>query len=433
MATDFVHAHYVPLTMLSLAVDHAFWGLDPRGYHLTNILLHAATGAFAFWFARRIAPSLLAAGVAALLFTVHPLQMEAVSLAIQRKTLLSGALFFLTFILYQRWTESRRPADYTAAVLAFAAAGLAKPIVVCLPALLILYDLCFVDGRLRWRDKIPFVILAALVVAAAAVAHAAVGAVHPPHGGSTLSHALIVARATLESIVVVFLPMNLSPIYYYPPGSAVSPLNVLALLAIVAGGVFLFVRRRRFAWSFFCFAWFFLALLPESNLFPLAQLRADRFLYLPLFGPALWIAAGIDRLPRVRIGREPRRLPAIAAATTVVVVLAGLSRAAAGIWHDDVTAWRRVVQCHPWSATARTQLGVAHASRGEPKDAEQRFLEAIQLRPEMAEPRFQLARLYEEHGAGERALKQVQEFLALAPDDPRGHELKRKIENGRPR
>jgi hypothetical protein len=84
LATEFVHAHYVPLTLLSLSFDHALWGLDPRGYHLTNILLHALTGALAFWFARRIAPSLLAAAVAALLFTVHPLQMEAVSLAIQR-------------------------------------------------------------------------------------------------------------------------------------------------------------------------------------------------------------------------------------------------------------------------------------------------------------------------------------------------------------
>lgn len=430
IATEFVHAHYVPLTFLSLAIDHAFWGLDPRGYHLTNIVLHALTGTLVFWFARRIAPSLFVAAVAALLFTVHPLQLEAVSLAIQRKTLLSGALFFATFLFYQRWVERRRRSDYAAALLIFAAAALAKPIVVCLPALLVLYDVCFVDGRVRLRDKVPFAVIGALAVLAAAAAHAEVGAVHPPHGGSLLSHALIVARATLESTVAVFLPLDLSPIYYYQPGSAYTPLNALALLAIVAAGVFLVVRRRRLPWTFFCFAWLALALLPESNLFPLAQLRADRFLYLPLFGPVLWLAIGIDRLPRVEMSGQPRKLPAIAIAAIVVVILGVFSRSSAGVWHDDVSAWERVVVRHPWSATARMQLGVAHASRGDAKAAELQFLEAVRLRPEMAEPHLRLAQLYLDHSANERAAPQVEKFLELAPDDPRGLELKRRLDSG---
>jgi tetratricopeptide (TPR) repeat protein len=430
MATEFVHAHYVPLTLLSLSLDHALWKLEPRGYHATNVLLHALTGALVFWFARRIAPSLLAAAAAALLFTVHPLQMEAVSLAIQRKTLLSGALFFVAFLFYQRWTEGRRRADYAGALLAFAAAGLAKPIVVCLPALLVLYDVCFVDGRLRLRDKVPFALLAALVAAAAAGAHAAVGAVHPPHGGDALSHVLIVARALAESTVTVFVPMGLSPIYYYPPGSARTVPNALALLALGGGCLFLLLRRRRFPWSFFCFAWYALALLPESNVFPLAQLRADRFLYLPLFGPALWIATAIDRLPALAGSAWSRRLPALAAAATLVVAFGALCRASAGVWKDDVSAWRRVAERHPWSATARTQLGVAYATRGEAEAAEKRFLEAIRLRPEMAEPHFQLAHLYHDHGAGRRAAEEAQRFLELAPDDPRAAALKKKLDNG---
>ena len=429
-ATDFVHAHYVPITFLSLAIDHAFWGLDPRGYHLTNIVLHSLTGVLVFWWARRIAPSLFAAAVAALLFTVHPLQMEAVSLAIQRKTLLSGMLFFATFLFYQRWTEHGRRSDYAAALLIFTAAALAKPIVVCLPALLVLYDVCFVGGRIRGRDKIPFAVLGALTVLAAAAAHAEVGAVHPPHGGSLLSHALIVARATLESTVAVFLPVDLSPIYYYQPGSAYAPLNVLALLAIVAACIFLAVQRRRLPWTFFCFAWFALALLPESNLFPLAQLRADRFLYLPIFGPLLWLAIGIDRLPQVEVNGRARKLPALAASAILVVAFGFFSRSTAGVWRDDVSAWQRVVARHPWSATARIQLGVAHSSRGEAQAAEALFLDAIRVRPEMAEPHLRLAQLYIDHRANERAAEQLRKFIELAPEDPRGPELKKQLDGG---
>jgi tetratricopeptide (TPR) repeat protein len=357
--------------------------------------------------------------------------MEAVSLAIQRKTVLSGALFFATFLLYQRWTDGGRRSDYAAALLIFAAAALAKPIVVCLPALLVLYDVCFVDGRIRLRDKLPFAAVGALAVVAAAAAHADVGAVHPPHGGSLLAHALIVARATLESTVAVFLPIDLSPIYYYPPGSAFTPLNALALFAIVAAGIFLVLQRRRLPWTFFCFAWFALALLPESNIFPLAQLRADRFLYLPLFGPLLWLAIGIDRLPQVAMSGQPRKLPSLAVAALLVVSLGAFSRPNAGIWRDDVSAWQRVVVRHPWSATARMQLGVAYASRGDPKAAELNFLEAVRMRPEMAEPRLRLAQLYLDHHADERAAEQVARFIELAPDDPRGADLKKRLDDGK--
>ena len=119
--------------------------------------------------------------------------------------------------------------------------------------------------------------------------------------------------------MAIFLPLGLSPIYYYPPGTAFTPLNALALIAIVAAGVFLVARRRHLPWTFFCFAWLALALLPESNVFPLAQLRADRFLYLPLFGPALWLAIGIDRLPRVVVSGQPRKLPVCIVAAVLVV------------------------------------------------------------------------------------------------------------------
>src|SRR4030095_5175886 len=135
LATRFNHAHYVPLTMLSLALDYRVWGLDPFGYHLTNVALHALTAVLVCVFLLSMMPSLVGATTAALIFAVHPLQMEAVSLVIQRKTLLSGALFFATLIAYQAWRRSGRRAHYVAAVAAFTAAALAKPIVITLPLL----------------------------------------------------------------------------------------------------------------------------------------------------------------------------------------------------------------------------------------------------------------------------------------------------------
>ena len=205
MATSFNHAHYVPLTMWSLALDYRIWGLDPFGYHLTNVLLHALAAALVCTFLWPLTSARVAT-LAALLFAVHPVQMEAVTVAVQRKTVLSGALFFLTLIIYERWCASRRPWCYAACLLTFGLAGLAKPSVVTLPLLLVLYDLAFSDGPVRWVEKLPFVAMAAAVGVAAVRAHAAAGALHPLHGGTPVAHLLMMSRVLCENVNAVLLP-----------------------------------------------------------------------------------------------------------------------------------------------------------------------------------------------------------------------------------
>jgi tetratricopeptide (TPR) repeat protein len=424
IATDFVHAHYTPLTMLSLAVDHRLWGLDPLGYHLTNVLLHAANAVLVYLFLLGIVPSGRTAMLAALIFAVHPVQMEAVSLAIQRKTVLSGTFFLLALLFYRRWWRTHRRRTYAAAFVCFTAAALAKPIAVALPLVLLLYEYAFVRRRPYLADKVPLALVGAAVALAAAAAHAAVGALHPPHGGDLATHVLMVGRVTLEQVVAVLLPINLSPTYYYPMQLGRAPLNfaALALLAVVLAYVGL--RRRDLPWSFFCLGWFALTLLPESNLFPLAQLRADRFLYLPMVGAALWIALGLQRLAR----RAPLPRAGTALGLLVVAGLAVLTHGSARIWRNDVTAWQRVVERHPWAAISHTMLGRAHAVRGNRAEAEAAFLAALRQKQDLADTHWQLANLYEEAGATERAGRHLRRFLELSPDDPAGLELRSRLE-----
>ena len=431
MATEFNHAHYVPLTMLSLAVDYHFWGYDPTGYHLTNICLQALSAGLALVFLWNVLPSLYAALLAAAIFAVHPLQMEAVSLAIQRKTLLSGVFFFLTLILYQRWRSGRRVEWYVASVLAFAAAALAKPMVMVLPALLWLYEYVFLDGRLRFLDKLPFFAIAVAVGAAAMAAHAAVGAIHPPHGGNVVSHVLMMARVGMEYVAAALFPANLSPIYYYPRAMAYAPLNFAAVGAILLMVGYVFVFRRRFPWTFFCLGWFVLSLLPESNVVPLAQLRADRFLYMPMIGVAVWVAIGIERLASIAVRGRRLRLPAHLTGVVIAATLALVTRSSAGIWHDDVSAWSRVVARHPWSALAQTMLGRAYSARDEAAPAEAAFRRSLRIDPDLADAHLQLAELYRRHGLNDRAAAELHRFLELAPDDPRGRALAQEMSDTR--
>jgi len=394
MASEFVHAHWAPLTFLSLALDRHLWGLDPFGYHLTNLLLHTLTAVLVRGLLRPLLPTLGAATLAALVFAVHPVQMEAVTLAIQRKTLLCALFIVVALIAYQRWRGGGRRGWYLAAVAACAAAALAKPLAVVVAPLLWLYEYCFVDGRLRLTDKLPFLLIGAGVSLAAMAAHEAVGAVAALHGGSLATHALAVARATLEYVLAVLLPVGLSPVYYYQRALAFAPLNFAALALVLLVPVWLLRRRRAWPWTFFSAAWFALALLPESNVFPLATLRADRFLYLGMVGVGVWFAIGFEGLAAA----AGRRGPAVAVAAAVVALLAALTHASAGIWRDDVSAWTRVAERHPWSSLAAVMQGHAYREAGNPSAAEAAYREALRRQPLRTEAYDELGRMLSAQG-----------------------------------
>lgn len=432
LATSFNHAHYVPLTMLSLAADFHFWGLDPAGYHLANVLLHTASAVLACVFLWPITPSLGAATVAALIFAVHPVQMEAVSLAIQRKTVLSGALFFLTLIAFLRWRRTGSRLVYAGSVLIFAAAALAKPAVVTLPLVLWLYEYTFVDGRPGWRDKLPFIAIGGGAGIAAIRAHEAVGAVHGPHGGGLLPHVLMVARVGLEYLAAVALPATLSPVYYYQRALVYDPVNFAAVGAIAVLAIRLVVRRRRYPWSFFCAAWFVLMLLPESNVVPLAQLRADRFLYLSMLGAGLWVAVQLERLPRTAFGRGSYPLASRAAGVAVVAALTLVTYRSATVWRSDVTAWTRVVERHPWCGMAYLRLGDAHRDAGAAPRAEAAYREALLLNADLPGAHLALAYLYRTHGERAAAAEHVQRYLEQVPDSAEGRALLEELRRGGP-
>lgn len=421
LATQFNHAHYMPLTMLLFALDYHLWGSNPWGYHVISLLLHAAASVLFYLFLRGMMWSVRVAAVAAAIFAVHPLQLEAVSLAVQAKTVLAGALWFLTLILYQRWHRTDSRIGYVLCLLGFVGAALAKPAVMPLPFLLLLYE-CFTTGRLRWRPILPFFAVAGFVGWMAVRAHAAVGAVHPLHGGTLLAHLLMVSRVLLEYAAAAFLPLNLSPVYYYRATAIYEPVNFLALALIPAVVVYAMINRHRYPCSFFCLAWFILALLPESNVVPLAQLRADRFLYLALPAVGLWAAYGWERL-LCAATRTGARLAVAGLAPLAIALLSLTCYRSVTVWHDDVSAWTRVAERHPWCAVAHQMLGRAYYEDGDAADAEHELRVALELSDRLADTYLYLAKVLAVRGAAEPARAYLRRFLELQPGNAEGLEL----------
>jgi len=211
MFTTFLMGHYIPLTWMTLGLDYVIWGMNPAGYHLTNLLLHSANAVLFYFMALRLLRAgvpggqadgswalTLGSGFATLLFAVHPLRVQSVAWITERRDVLSGLFYLAAVVAYLRYCDgavqegSRTRKWYWASLGLFALALLSKAMTVTLPVVLLVLDayplrrLGGVGGRWPWAssrvvtEKLPFFLLslAAGVTALVALAHA----IHNPGG-----------------------------------------------------------------------------------------------------------------------------------------------------------------------------------------------------------------------------------------------------------
>ena len=312
MFTTVLMGHWMPVNWLSFGLDYLLWGMDPAGYHLTNVLLHAGGVAVFYCVAHALLRAALPARqasdpwlrlgalVAALAFGVHPLRVESVAWVTERRDVLSGLFYLLAVRAYLRYVAARSAKGaYGAALGCFALALMSKSITVTLPGILVLLDIYPLRrlggatgwvtpaARRVWLEKLPF---AALALAGAAVAIRAIAS----GGGLTpLGVLALPARAALSPLYELALPLR--------PFGASFVLSALGVVTVT--GTALLLRRR---WPGFLAAWaaFTLTLLPVLGMAHNGyQVAADRYTYLACLGlPCL----PAERLRSGGIGRSGR-------------------------------------------------------------------------------------------------------------------------------
>ena len=413
--TTFRMANWNPLTWLSLGVDHAFFGLDPLGYHLSNILLHGVTTLIVVLLVGALfaqaqgacnSRSLLAAAVAGLIFAVHPLHVESVAWVSERKDVLCGVFYVLALLFYLRFVEHRKRAAYLACLSAFALALLAKPMAVSFPLVLLILD-AYPLARLTkpgWTrvvvEKVPFVALGA--------ASSLVTIMAQWRGGAVARHVALGARLWGAERGLCFylakmaLPINLSPMY--PLESEFSPWrwDYLLSLALVFGvSVTAVVVRRRAPVVGALWVAYVAMLLPAIGIVQVGQqAAADRHMYLPLLAPAIGIAALVVRVWQG--GRHIRAALAVAAVITMIG-LSILTVRQIGVWRDSPTLWMWVIKKQPGAAMAHYNLGEYLREKGDLDSAGQFWQRAAEIEPTFSWPLNQLGNLAVLHGSLDEA------------------------------
>lgn len=407
--TTFDDANYIPVKVLSVAMDYHLWALAPFGHHLTNVLIHIGCALLVYLVLRRLRASGGAALVVALLWALHPLQVESVAWISERKNVLSGLFFFAAFYAYLGFRAQRGAARYVMLVLLYVLALLSKMNTVVLPALILVFELAWHHRIPRYvvRATVPLFLLGALVVGYNLAGNPMHG--NEWHGGSPIVTWLSSAVVVFRYLGVLVVPTGLAPRYEVPlRGALLDPpvlASVIGLTLLVLTTLWLIVRRRREA---FWLAWFFICLGPMLNVIPFRGLMHDRFMYLPLLGPVALVVTWIDA--RVRTARRQRW--AAVATGLAVTILGLLTVRQVEVWDSELALWQ---------AEAATAAFVAHEPGSQLPDHEAKhaFLaEAVASRPSSAVVRNNFAAMLYAERRVEEALPGFERAATLAPAHP---------------
>ncbi len=368
--------YYRPLQALTYALDYRLWGLAPAGFRLTNVLLHGAAAAALYLVAVRVLAAPLAALVAALLFAVHPLHVEAVTYVSGRSDPLAAVFLLLAVLGFLRGDARGR----LLSLVAFFLALLAREASLVLPLLLLVLDRA-PPGRAR-RPLSAFVPYA--VVVAAYLALRALSVPANPVPAATASVPLGFRLLTMAEVIVQYLGLVVAPqgLHMERTVTAVaSPLDATALAALAVLGLLIAGAgwlRATSAWPVTLgAAWFLVALLPVANVVPLATFMAEHWLYVPLMGLALAAGWMVEHLA---VG--VRRSRVLFAVALVVVVFGGLTMRRNLDWRDGRTLYESLVPLAPDSVRLRVNLAEAYQTAGDLDQARAVYADVIRRRPD---------------------------------------------------
>jgi len=408
---------YYPLTHTTFWLEYRLWRGNPLPYHLDNLLLHTASAIVLWRLLRRL--QVPGAWFAALLFCVHPVQVESVAWATERKNVLSGLLYLLALWAYLRNDLSPRWRWYLASLFLFGAALLSKSVTATLPAAILLI-LWWKRGRIVGRDirlLVPFFLAAAAMGSLTAwMEKHVVGAVGPDFPSNFLQRLCIAARAPWFYLSKLIWPTRLTFMY---PRWTVDPIQrpwlLLFALCTVAAITGLWLLRQRLgrgpltAWLYFLLTLF--PALGFANFFPMRySYVADHFQYLACIGPIALFSAGICRwLPR---------LASLPIGLVIAAIFCVLANRQCRVYHDLKTLWADTLAKNPAAWAAHVGYGEVLREEGDLDAAEAQFRRALQLRPDDGTIFTHIGLCYAMRGDDARAIRCYQRALELLPDSP---------------
>ncbi len=397
--TTYYASNWHPLTWLSHALDCQIFGMDAAGPHEVNLLLHVVNVLLLFWVLEgatgRVGRSAMVAG----LFALHPMNVETVAWVAERKNLLSMLFLLLALAAYRWYAKQPRAGRYVLVAFLFVLGLMAKPQVITLPFLLLLWDYwplqrmtlrTQAEGKreaalypsrsfLRLvREKLPLLglstISAVLTVKAQQAGSAVQSLIKFPFG-LRLANAMV---AYARYIAKAFWPAPLSPLYPFLR-TAPAVWQFLASLALLLGISSLVIAGRKYRYLTVGWLWFLGTLVPMIGLVQVGvQAMADRYAYLSFIGLFVMVCWGVAALAEAR-QVSPAWVTGFSAG--LLLVLAVVTRHQLEYWSDEASLWTHAIQTTSDNYVAEDNLGTTLMERHEMDQAIVHFRRATEIEP----------------------------------------------------
>ena len=430
MWTTTLLGHYVPLSWMTLGADYVLWGMNPSGYHLTNLLIHTANAVLVFLVARHLLarsirssrPTAIdaAAAFSALVFAVHPLRVESVAWVTERRDVVSLFFYLLAILTYLRAVGDGplRKGTFAASVACFICALLSKGTSVTLPAVLLILNFhplrrlggaegFWSAGAKRvYRELIPFAIPAAGFVISSIVA------LKPPDQLGVAGKLAVSAYSLAFYLAKTILPTKLAALYSMP--TTVDPLDSRFLpgyLTVVVFGIVVLVTlktRPGIAAALLAFTAISLPMLGIVQNGP--QIAADRYTYHA--APALALLAGAAWI--MLYGRISATVIHVIAAA-IVMTLATLTWRQTGFWKNSERLWARVLSIEPGSPLGNSAWANLLFKQNRVDEAIEYSVRAVRAAPGFAEGHNDLGVGFARKGDFAAAIERYRISLSLKP------------------
>lgn len=415
--TKYVVGNYHPLTVLTLAIEYALVKEQTWLYHLDNLILHILNSWLVFKLIQKLNQNFLVSFVTAILFAIHPLHVESVAWAAERKDVLYTLFLLLSIWYYIRFDESKNKVFYGVSILLFIASCLSKGMAVVLPALLIITDYCFLKKPLGFKmllNKIPYFIITLTFAYVATAAQKDAGAdASIVIGGSytTGERILLTAYAFCFYWVKTLLPYNLYSFYPYPGkvnGSipAIYSLAFLGAMILIGTIVWLGRKDKRIWWAG---GFFLIAISTVLQILPVGSaLVADRYYYLSSVGPLFLIGLLVNRFYQSSKN-------ALTGFIIVSLVLCAMTFVQTGKWKDTLSLFTGPDKAFPDDAMILSNLGWGYLDKKDFPTAKQYLIRADGRNFKSADVCRTIGSMYLDEGDNKTALQYFERATQYLP------------------